>query len=62
MVSLNSISLRFLLLVFYSTTLLTRSRSDEVSYVILYDAVVANRTKKGCVYTSSTETTNGQIC
>lgn len=29
MVSLNSISLRFLLLVFYSTTLLTRSRSDE---------------------------------
>lgn len=62
MVSLNSISLRFLLLVFYSTTLLTRSRSDEVSYVILYDAVVANRTKKGWVYTSSTETTNGQIC
>ena len=35
MVSLNFISLRFLLLVFYSTTLLTRSRSDEVSYVIL---------------------------
>ena len=47
MVSLNCISLRFLLLVFYSTTLLKRSMSDEVSYVILYDDVVANSLKRG---------------